>query len=78
MTHKSKKYAVFYRFRIESESVEDDVIHNWEYIAETIADSEEQAINTVRYYYFGKVRQYYPVDVSEKYESYFDWKVEVI
>lgn len=25
-----KKYAVFYRFRIESEFVEEDVIHDWE------------------------------------------------
>lgn len=71
MTHKSMKYAVFYRFRIESEFVEDDVIHNWMYIGETIA-------NNVRYNYFGKVSQYKPVDVSGHYESYFDWKAEVI
>lgn len=73
-----KKYAVYNRFRIESESIENNVVHDWQFIGETYAKSKAQAINNVRHNYMGDVSQYKPLEVSGHWDSWLDWKAEVI
>lgn len=70
------KYSVYIQYYLEAEEEENNILGKWEFIGDTYAVSEKQAINNVRHREFGDygTSQYLPTTVSGHWENGFNWK----
>ena len=69
-----KRYAVYLRYFMEAEDPENCITGDWEFKGRTMATSEAQAVNNVRFKLMGNLSQYKPVAVSGHWANGFEWK----
>lgn len=68
-----KHYYVYMKWGVEADELENCTSHDPEFVGETWAVSEAQAINNVRHRAYGDVSQYLPIDVRGHYAVVWDW-----
>ena len=71
-----RKYIVYATCHIDTDEPEKKVVHERVAVGETIAISEAQAINNVRYRVMGNVSQYLAIETSGHWDSYIEWEAE--
>lgn len=76
MKNKSK-YSVYSRYVMTADEIENCTAHPWEYVGDTYAVSEKQAINNVRHRTIGDLSQYKPIATSGHWDSFLEWKAEL-
>ena len=72
-----RKYKVYAQYYFETEDGEDDFTEFWNYMGETFAVSEKQAINNVRFRNYGNISQYKPITESGHWCNGFNWKAVI-
>lgn len=77
MAKPKKKYSVYATPYLEAEELENCVQYPREFMGETWAVSEAQAINNVRYRTVGNTSQYLPYITSGHWEKGIEWEAEL-
>ena len=78
MKKQKTRYFVFAQRKVISEFPEENVIYPKEFIGETFAVSEKQAVNNVRHRTMGDYMssQYLPIEESCHYSVWLKWSAE--